>query len=128
MPEPEHLLAELAALCERFAVPETWRSLTLSRFEEGLSRYGYGNHLALNAEDLRRETREEAADLLAFVLFIPWSRAYHSMLYRKRGKMKGLPLTPSEAIDNAVSAEVVEAVLEALCAIEAEEADSYADP
>jgi hypothetical protein len=68
----------------------------------------------MSEEELTFETNSEAADLLAFILFIPWSRAYHSTL------VQGEEISLDEdAPDVAVDSEVVDAVVEALMLLSA---------
>lgn len=105
-PIEEHL----QRLCERFNVPEPWRSLTLSRFADGRERYGPWNHLSMSDEELKSETDAEGADLLAFVLFIPWLRTYCSTLVNG----KQIDLDDEGAPDEAVDAELVDSIVETL--------------
>lgn len=106
---PDDLSEKLERLCERFGVPEPWRSLVLGRFEDGGARYGKWNHLAMRPRELAKERGEEAADLLAFLLFFPWSRAYHSTLID--GKVIGMN---EEDADEAVDSDAVDGLLDVL--------------
>lgn len=100
---------KIERLCERFGIPEPWRSSALRYFEDGRERYGPWNHLAMSDAELADQTVCEASDLLSFILFFPWSRTYHSTL------IEGQPIPLNEeAADEAVDPTLVDALTDFL--------------
>lgn len=111
----DDLSEKLERLCERFGVPEPWKTLMLRRMEDGRSRYGPWNHLAIagDPERLFRETAEEGADFLALLLFFPWSGAYHSTQVRSPEGLRSIGMAEEDA-DEAVDSDIVEGLIDVL--------------
>lgn len=108
----DDLSEKLERLCERFGVPEPWRSRALGRIQIGRREFGPWNHLRMSPEELVEEAADELADWLVYRVLIPWSKAYHSTLVD--GYAIGLA---EEDADGGVDTRLVDAYNEFLSAI-----------